>query len=170
MLLAVDPGKRVAGWAWFGKDSMLLQCGLARAGDGPLWVCVDEITSAIGELLHGHPHRRELVIEKPQIYEQRKWKARSSDLIDLAIMVGALIREVQANDCQTPHPKDWKGTVPKTKELEDYIIHRRNLKVLQQKERVAYNSGLETGPAGLQHNIVDAVGIGLWALAPRRSE
>lgn len=167
MLLAVDPGKREAGWAWFSEEGRFLHCGLARAGKGPLWVCVDEITSAIHKSTPGRCG--ELVIEKPRIYRQRKWKGDPKDQIDLAIMVGALIRDTRARDCQLPSPHDWKGNVPKTRLIADYVIHNRNLKTLNENERSAYGAGLKTAPAGLCHNIVDAVGIGLWAVAPRRT-
>ena len=57
-------------------------------------------------------------------------------------------------DFETVQPSTWKGTVPKK------IFLERILKCLTDEER----QRLPKLPASKLHNVIDAVGIGLWKL------
>jgi len=64
-----------------------------------------------------------LVIEKPQVYERWKSKGDPNDLVDLAVLVGALIVVIPAKRILLPQPQQWKGSVPKR-------IHHRRIRTL----------------------------------------
>ena len=55
-------------------------------------------------------------------------------------------------------PAAWKGQVPKK------IHHPRILRSLSEVEREIVLDVLDLLPASTRHNVLDAVGIGLWAL------
>lgn len=90
-----------------------------------------------------------VVIECPQVYA--RGKGDPNDLIDLARVVGAL--ETLSRDCVVVRPRTWKGTLPKK------IHHERVLKELTTEERAVLGTKKK-----IDHNILDAVGLGLWAL------
>lgn len=159
-LLAVDPGLNGTGWAAF-RAGRLAGCGCVAGGEGGLLERIDRIVWAVRI---DSPQGGRLVIEKPQIYRQRKQRGDPNDLIDIAILVGELRRHLGPRASQLVLPREWKGTVPKTRKLGDYIIHKRVLKRLPPAERECYQAGLEAVLVELRHNIADAVGIGLWAL------
>jgi len=141
-VLAFDPGK-TTGWARFFSTGKLRDAG------------------AIGfQLLRekmameGYFGSLEVaVIEVPRWYP-REHKIDVNDLIDLAVMVG----EIRAHfeDVELVFPRTWKGTVPKA------IHNRRVLAALIDEERAL----LPRRPRAkdYDHNMVDAVGIGLWKL------
>lgn len=134
-LMAIDPGIRLVGWAWFvlGK---LSACGI----DHP-----DRIT------LFGDT----TVIEKPQVYRALRSKGDPNDLIDVAVIVGELKRQAKLRTppsrIETPKPAEWKRQVDKA------IHHRRIMKVLTDDERRI----VPQLPKKVHHNMVDAIGIGL---------
>lgn len=108
-----------------------------------------------------------VVVEKPQVYVRRRSKGDPNDLIDLAVLAGAIC--AKAGRAVQVHPRDWKGTIPKARLLSQYMVHRRNERDLGEAGCAAYRIGLSTLPNSLRHNIADAVGIGLWAIRnPKR--
>lgn len=90
-----------------------------------------------------------LYIERPQVYPRSK--TNPNDLITLAIQVGRIIERVGL-PTQTVLPREWKGQVPKG------VMCRRITQALTPQER-ALLPGL---PPSKLHNVLDAVGIGLW--------
>lgn len=92
----------------------------------------------------------DLVIEKPQIYQGRKQKGDPNDLIDLAMVVGAWRHEHPYTELVKP--RQWKGQVPKA------VMTKRILSKLTDAELAVL------GDLKSNHNVVDAVGIGLWKL------
>jgi hypothetical protein len=95
-----------------------------------------------------------LVIEKPQVYQGRAQKGDPNDLITLAVEVGRISSLYPSVDFVLP--RQWKGTIKKEMMLkrilktmtDDELLLLKNLKLPKSKE----------------HNVVDAVGIGLWRL------
>lgn len=144
-----DPGEDT-GWAWF-YESRLTYCGLI-AWDGwtPARPNLDfEQARALGFTL---------VVEKPQVYRASRSKADPNDLIFLAMRAGVLINFycLYTENILTPTPAEWKGQTPKS------VSERRTRKLLTPEEtRVLAGCGVS---AALLHNVIDAVGIGLWAL------
>lgn len=139
MLLTVDPGA-VSGWALFNKDAKLLvSCGLDAINEAK--VDVDRA-----------------VIERPHAGEAR---ARKKDLLTLAIRAGEWGGLIMANFGVTPEyvePSKWKGSTPKG------ISQKRILARLTARERTIKELACKGVAESKCHNIVDAIGIGLWAL------
>jgi len=108
---------------------------------------------------------REIVIEMPQVYtDTRSWKGDPGDILKLTLTVGALMerfstlktwRNNSESEITLVRPQKWKGQLPKE------VTARRVKKKLdpQEKELVELPDS-----EGLDHNVFDAIGIGLWAL------
>lgn len=163
-LLAVDPGIRACGVSLFDGDE-LIACALvpntapegasapSRCAEMAIAVrswcaCVDRV-----------------VVEWPQVYRAGRAKAGAdpNDLLLLAGVAGALASEYGYAVVESVLPREWKGTVAKEVMLE------RILDRLSPSELVLVD-GLGLAKSK-RHNVVDAVGIGLWVsgrLAPRR--
>jgi hypothetical protein len=135
-VISGDPGAN-PGLGVFGHSSQLIDCGIDWL---ELW----------------RPYADTLVIEKPTIYPHSK--ARPNDIVTLAISAGRLAERVDARAEVWVLPRQWKGQIPKTKRLEDYIIYKRVMAALNELERAVL------AQHGSDHNVVDAVGIGLWHL------
>lgn len=91
-----------------------------------------------------------VVIECPMIYPRTK--VDPNDILVLAIRVGIHIGSAQAAgvDYRLVRPREWKGTVPKA------VFAKRILSKLTASEgRILWS---------LDHNIVDAIGLGLYHL------
>lgn len=162
-LLAVDPGLNASGWALF--DCQTLQrCGLARVtGKGRSAERVAAMAHAVAAC-YTEDQRLAIVIEQPQHYQPRFSKGDPQDLAMLSLLCGAILSEIPAHSQRLIYPREWKGTIPKRTKLDDYVIHKRNLQELRLYERATYLKELDRVPAGLRHNVADAVGIGLWAI------
>jgi hypothetical protein len=144
-MLAIDPGGGVRrerqGWALF-ESGWLLQCG-------------NGIPSV--------PSVNYLVVEKPQVYRQAKQKGDPNDLIDLAVLVGQAIERYTCSDPARHRvylPAQWKGQVPKD------IHHRRIMGTIDvQRDQIRW---LYQVPESYRHNVLDAVGLGLFLLHQER--
>lgn len=133
-MISVDPGN-CSGYARW-ENSQLVSCGVfdLRTDQTTPWYWDDDA----------------LVIERPQVY--RNGKGDPNDLITLAITCGKI--EALYRDVQEVLPNTWKGNVPKD------IHHRRILDKLSPRELAV----IPFLPATKRHNMVDAIGIGLWYL------
>jgi len=144
VLLAIDPGN-VTGFALFeGKD--LVTCGVLTK---------DQAKSRVFDNVDT------LVIERPKIYPGARQEVPPDDLITLAILVGEIKALYRLSGVETEEvlPYAWKGQLPKD------ISHKRIKKCLNMKE----NSLVESVRVSKsnKHNMLDAVGIGLWRLGRR---
>jgi hypothetical protein len=142
-LITIDPG-RITGWSIWNASGVLLAAGTAS---------LDELFKP-GRL--PAPVAGTLVlIEMPRAYGGRT-KGDPDDLLDLAMIVGEIKRHYQAAGCtvELVWPRTWKGTVPKP------IHNARVLNALNDQE-------LRLLPRIRNHNMVDAVGLGLWKLRRR---
>lgn len=139
MLLAIDPGED-SGWALF-DGKVLRLCGL---GKPPKPVVAFRV-----------------VIEKPRIYPGAKKKARDADIITLAVRAGEWggRYEATAQSILYVEPAKWKGG-PISKRFHQPRIRKK----LEGEERGRLEEGIRGLAEGLQHNVIDAVGIGLWAV------
>lgn len=152
MLLAIDPGQDT-GWATF-LDGQLSSCGL---GPPPVLraTCV--------------------VIEKPQVYRGRASKGDPNDLISLAILVGQYTERYASRGVPVDHviPHTWKGSLPPG------VCLSRIVEALTWSERAVLDTvisplarkplGPDTLEEGKRHNVIDAVGIGLWSMKRSRA-
>jgi hypothetical protein len=146
MLLAIDPGAD-AGWARFddaARPPRLEACGL---NEGAM---VAGITRA--------------VVERPMIYPGGRQKARPADIIKLATRAGEWGGAVRAWFNVEPEyvePHGWKGSVDKD------VHHARVWAKLTGAEQAVVSAAAKGVAKGKLHNIIDAVGIGLFAVGRR---
>lgn len=138
ILLAVDPGAD-AGWAFF-DDGRLIGCGL-------------------GTPRQDRPDR--VVIEKPMIYPGGRQEVPPNDLITLAVRAGEVGGAFRALGAVVDYvlPRTWKnGPIPKD------VMHKRILRRLDDAERALIDVAGRGMAPSKRHNMLDAVGIGLWGL------
>jgi hypothetical protein len=109
------------------------------------------------------PHCDELVIEHPVIYPRSK--ASPNNIVTLAITAGRMAQRVNAREETWYTPRAWKGQVRKTKRIEDYIIYRRVIHNLSDSENLTLAWVLGIVLKAHEHDVVDAVGLGLHHLA-----
>ena len=125
-----DPGVAYAAWAVWAEIELV--------GTG---------LDPIGEFVPQAGLVQLLVIEKPQVYKNAR--ARSSDLVDLAVSTGRIAAPYE--NVVYYLPREWKGQTPKG------IHHARIVSALSEYERRA----LPKRKGELKH-VLDAVGIGLY--------
>lgn len=144
MILAVDPGA-TTGWAYFHPTGKL-SCAGYEKHKLFLGYCFDD-------------EDLELVVEIPRVYPYGG-KGDPNDLIDLAVKAGEIRGRFSWQRSIEAHPATWKGSVPKD------VHHRRVLAALSAEE-VAL---LPKTPRSKKydHNMLDAVGLGLWHLGRLR--
>jgi hypothetical protein len=104
-----------------------------------------------------------LVIERPQIYSPKVSKADPDDIITLAMRAGKAVqyfldRGLNESNVLEVKPATWKGQVKKE------VHHARILKALLHEEVLLLTAFLEPVAKAKRHNVLDAVGLGLWAL------
>jgi hypothetical protein len=152
-LLAVDPAVNDAGlalfrhgelvWAWVAQAE-----GAARA-DRWHWYA-RHVRHALEQ--RGVDERElTLVVERMQAYPRSP--VDPNDLLDVQGTAGAVVGAVpQARRVVAVHPREWKGQRPKSAIVADV-------------RRAGIRDALIVAPsAGVRHNAVEAVGIGLWYL------
>jgi hypothetical protein len=150
-LLALDPG--------FRKKQRNLGCALFEAEELSFADVVGEIHHVpwIGYAPQHLRSRSRAVIEMPRWYP-REHEIDVNDLLDLACLVGRLQGRLEEKgvDVELVYPRTWKGTVPKD-------IHNKRVLAALSKEELAL---LPKRPRAkdFDHNLLDAVGIGLWKL------
>jgi hypothetical protein len=138
-LLAVDPGAST-GWAWFSGEE-LISCGRI-------------IDCDYGMLTTYNQRGDRCIIECPRTYP--RGKADPNDLIALARKVGRL--EALLPGAEVVYPHTWKGSLSKEQ------CHGRWLPRLSPAETGCLQAGLLNVPRGAQHDVKDAVCLGLWRL------
>ena len=146
MILAIDPGLRACGVAWFEKG-ILIKADLVSVktmeSDAKAFL---EMANAVGA---ASPPVTHLAIEYPQQYSRAITPRESVQ--KLVGVIGALA--VTFSDSKTEYylPRQWKGQVPKA------VMHRRVLGRLTEAEQGL----IPELPVSKLHNVLDAVGIGL---------
>lgn len=148
-LLTFDPG-RMTGWARF-VDNQLVEAGTMKPYEhGVRAAFEDADVPDIADLV---------VIENPRWYPH-KTKGDVNELLDLAVLVGQLEGFFEKTKVELVSPRTWKGTVPKE-------IHNRRVLAALRPEELAV---LPKRPRAkdYDHNMTDAVGLGLWKLGRMR--
>lgn len=159
LLYAVDPGTQDAGLAVF-RDKRLVAAWHIRAVGATLEA---RVRSAVSQMLvlvdSGVP--REVgeplgaVCEMPQVYKHGPGAQVDPDsILSLTLVVGGLLCGSAPLEWRLVKPAGWKGQVPKR------VMNSRVLGKLENDERE-----LVRRQANDNHNTLDAVGIGLWALS-----
>ena len=153
-VLAVDPGVKATGLAFF-DDYNLVGVTLARARSLELMIQALESARPV-EM--GVPEI--VIIERPVVY-RRGGKGDPADLISVAIVAGAAACTFGRGtwtETKFVEPRTWKGSVPKN------IHNERIIDRLDDEERKILKDRLVKAPVKLIHNVIDAVGIGLYQL------
>lgn len=133
-MITIDPGVHKSAFAWWTSLGQLSTVAYYKLED-----------PSVG-LMVGRP-----IIEVPQVYQGRAQKGDPNDLITLAVEVGR-IGACFIGGFELIRPRTWKGTVKKE------IMTKRILSKLTPTEMDVL------GVLRQNHNVVDAVGIGLWKL------
>ena len=162
-VLAIDPGINGAGVAWF-----------SPVGGGTLeWAryypnalgtknTLAERVAALGRLISNNAPPMTIVTECPQIYPAGHGKGDPNQLIPLAQLGAYVAARFGASRWVQVRPREWKGT------LDGDVMVERIKHRLTAEEAIRVES-FKRG--GLDHNIYDGVGLGLWflgRLTPRR--
>lgn len=159
-LLAIDPSIRSCGIAIFERNLLVYADVLRSMAVIQPMTSIQEICKLAQEAWEknvGVSYSPEiLVIERPEIY--RASKGNPNDLMPICIMLGMMWERFGPKATMFPLPKEWKGQVPKE------VHNTRILNKLDKRETMTVKDNLMRVPATLQHNAVDAIGLGLFAL------
>lgn len=187
LLAAVDPGLERCGLAIF-EHGKLIDTALITANPKPpamageveraqavatatirrFVACSPSEGTVVGALVGAR-----LVVEWPRIYMPGKSKGAGRDILVLACVDGALAALAASRGAVVTQvtPDTWKG------QLLDKLMMGRVIGTgaaddrLSPPERLIAVSALDGIAASLRHNVIDAIGIGLYALGrfePRR--
>lgn len=147
--LAFDPGTRSLGYATFEDGGVLISAGALR-GVGAL-----DMISKIEKLWSRElTAQYSIVVELPQVYQASRAKGDPNDMIQIALVVGAICTRGPAQ-LVTPHT--WKGSAPKD------VMHGRIRNRLTDGEAARLNACLAAIPKTSHADALDAVGVGLWS-------
>ena len=116
------------------------------------WALFDTTLLACGT---GDPptgYAKRLVIEVPEIYPRQP--VPPNDLIALAFMAGRYVGRHE--NAHFVLPKRWKGNMPK-----EVCAARIEAALTSEEKRILAACGASKGQ---MHNVIDAIGIGLYAL------
>lgn len=167
-LLAIDPSVTATGISVF-EDGVLAHARLVKNEPTKSIVknestkSIDDWRSMAWSVFYAvrFPPRGDAIIEVPQVYQ--RGKGDQNDLVTLAGVAGAIATVIPpVIHLHSVVPAEWKGQVPKPKRASDpYIIEERLRARLSPKEvaRVQLPSA-----RSLQHNVWDAIGIGMHHL------
>jgi hypothetical protein len=141
-LLAIDPGK-TTGWALYYEKR------LHR---------FDKLTDA--QILTGGLHKYlpplvDIVIERPVF---RRNHPRQENILTLAMLAGQIGAVYGLERTHYVKPEQWKKQLPKG------VCWARALGRLDADERALLHPAIVRSAKKLDHNIADAIAIGLWAL------
>jgi hypothetical protein len=154
MLVCIDPGLRACGVSAF-HQTELKWCGYVKSPEkkerGPkAWrAMADEVKKA---LYYKNLEVTALIMEQPQVYQQKFWKGDPNDLIELAGVLGCLTYNLYSPEVHVVLPRQWKKQCPKE------IHNARILSKLTEDEKKL----LEGMAQSTIHNVIDSVGIGLF--------
>ena len=158
-IVSIDPGIHGCGLAVFAQSTLLGAEYVSGIGCQmhPLLEIVDGIERSLNSIMNQIGTIDTIVIETPQVYQTAHQKGDQRDLVDLAIVVGGIlaVSRSTANAALLVRPAEWKGQLPKD------VSAKRVISILGEDER----SAIELPTASrLYHNVLDAIGIGLWRL------
>jgi len=170
-IVAVDPGLNACGVSIFNEAGRL---EFAELVDNERTAAVDlptrwegaalSICAYVARCSSQYPHvDRTLVVEMPKIYPAARQVGDQNDLMNLVGVVASISITVMHVGRRLIYPRDWKGTIDA-----DEMIERRIKPRLSETEHRRVS--LPTAKS-LQHNVWDAVGIGLHVvgrLEPRK--
>jgi len=177
ILLSIDPGIRGCGVAIFEDKTLIFACYTVNpltSGNGPrectamAQAVKSEVCSFLCAHILGDNSKAAfkfidnyalpkitidaIAVEWPQVYT--KSKGDNNDLLPLAGVDTALYALLQPDELHTFLPNEWKGQLPKS------VCHERIKTRLSADEL----NTIQKTRKSLLHNVLDAAGIGLYAL------
>jgi hypothetical protein len=174
ILLSIDPGLRGCGCALW-RDGEL-QCAEYVRGCKDNAAAFADVVEEMGQEIESWAQHESnfdfltfidswLVIERQRVYGGRAARGDASDLIDVAVVVGAIVGRLGV-PTRIIHSQDWKGTIkkPRTKaeyRRDGYVVENRTQRDLSPEE-LARIELVKNWDDNL--DVWDATGIGLWAL------
>jgi hypothetical protein len=143
LILTLDPGA-ASGVALWDHTGRLLAAAVLKPEQVLPWV-VDFAPVTV------------LVHERPQIYQRGKSKGDPNKLLDLYGQACTLAGEMHVRRVELL-PAEWKGQLPKD------VHHARILAGItpEERERIPHCRISAKNPHGIDHNILDAIGLGLF--------
>lgn len=166
-LLSADPGKWAAGVAAYGDDNQLLAAKLLKSRSRNPAQASFEIGLGAAQFaveVFGHRGVDRVCCEMPNIRARIRQKGDPNDLLFLTLVNGAIWTAVPTNSREPVPVNDWKSNIPKE------IIRGRltgdwgdDPPLAPQPPKLSLPEIRLLGEDP-NHNVVDAVGIGLWAL------
>lgn len=149
MIVTIDPGVHGCGWAEFTGGKLNHACYIADSDT--------DKSNRLIKLAHNMrptTYASLVVIEVPRVYPGAR-ENDPNDLIDLAFVAGSLVGGFPSTvRIETVYPRTWKGQVPKA------VMCKRIEGLLSEDERANITPVSKT----LRHNVLDAIGIGLFQL------
>ncbi len=159
-LIAIDPGINGAGIAAFEGQDLTWATYVANNIGNKVNVLAraralsERLVQAVPSRL-AHTGPCVIVCEFPQIYTWGKGKGDPNDLLPLAAVLGGFVALQHAAEIVVVSPHAWKGNIDG-----DVMVERIQERVTPyEKARVLLPSA-----KSLQHNVWDAIGIGLHHL------
>lgn len=162
--LCIDPSARCTGVALFTEsihgNPRVRAAGVLRPalkGIGPD-VCLAQchmLYRYLKDLIDTGEVISNVVVEVPRVYGASNQKGDQNDLIAVGGVGYGLACFVQPTSIVRYFPSDWKGTIDG-----DECV-RRVKERLAMDEVKSVGSGFEAPPKSLEHNMYDAIGIGL---------
>lgn len=141
MFVTIDPGE-TTGWALWADDGTLRACGLGDPRSSEL---------------HVAEHVHHAWIESPRL--RPHGEKNPNAILTLARNAGewgGQYRVLAVAEVHYVTPSDWKGQLSKD------ICHARAWGKLNADEQAVVNKAGRGMSASTRHNMLDAVGIGLW--------
>jgi Holliday junction resolvasome RuvABC endonuclease subunit len=158
-LLSIDPGYRYFGFALFGESADLVHAGLSetKKDQWEAWNGQPPSFLNIAYLLDNYEWvERTAIIEMPKVHRDTP---NTDSIVKLAAACGAYTSILQAAGFNVVwvEPRSWKGMTPKN------VMFKRIIAKLSEKEYSCINKPKD-------HNVVDAIGIGLWQIKSKRKQ
>lgn len=159
-IVAVDPGLNACGVSIFNEDARL---ELAAFVENERDAAVDLPTRwegmalAVGAFIARASAKwshvdRTMVVEMPKVYPAARQVGDQNDLMNLVGVVASIVNLNMSERRRLLYPRDWKGTL----DANDMIERVKGRLSPTEHRRVQLPTA-----ASLQHNVWDAVGIGL---------
>lgn len=157
MIVGIDPGVRSLGWSVIllcPEGWRLVSTGASVAGSDPCREHGTAVRAAVD------PWRGGPILVAVEAMEAHTSRSGSvlADLVRLS-QIGGFVAGV-VHPWREPRwlpPSEWKGSVPKA------IHHERIRAALEPSELSICEKALQTTPAASRKEILDAIGIGLFA-------
>lgn len=151
-LLAIDPGLNATGYAIFDRE-ILSEAGVIKSNRTDTR---DAKAATIARQLKRYSHCDQVIAEWPQVYGAGRSVGDPNDLLWLAYLLGS-IANATGGISRFIVPAIWTKGLPAKSKTKKEVNHReeRIRTKLSKEENLIMPS---------QHDVVDAVGIGLYHL------